>query len=72
MTSQFLKKARLGQHASPTCLRFGQTLYSFRVFDKRMAAVDIRGSLAHAEMLQTQNIISAQDYADIQRGHGAN
>jgi hypothetical protein len=33
-----------------------------------MAAVDIQGSLAHAEMLSAQNIISAQDYADIQRG----
>ena len=37
-------------------------------FDKRMALFDIEGSLAHAEMLQAQGIISAQDHADIQRG----
>jgi len=37
-------------------------------FDKRLAHVDIQGSLAHAEMLAAQKIISAQDYADIQRG----
>ena len=37
-------------------------------FDKRMALVDIQGSLAHAEMLAAQKIISAQDYADIQKG----
>lgn len=37
-------------------------------FDKRMARHDIRGSLAHADMLAAQGIISAQDLADIQRG----
>ncbi|WP_090128529.1 argininosuccinate lyase [Limnohabitans sp. Rim11] len=37
-------------------------------FDKRLWQSDIQGSLAHAEMLATQNIISAQDLADIQRG----
>jgi argininosuccinate lyase len=37
-------------------------------FDKRLAQVDIQGSLAHADMLAAQNIISSQDYADIQRG----
>jgi len=37
-------------------------------FDRRMAAQDIRGSLAHAKMLARQNIISAQDLADIERG----
>jgi argininosuccinate lyase len=37
-------------------------------FDKRMALVDIQGSLAHAEMLAAQKIISAQDYAEIQKG----
>ena len=37
-------------------------------FDKRLWQADIRGSLAHAEMLAAQGIISAQDLADIQRG----
>jgi len=37
-------------------------------FDKRLWQADIQGSLAHAEMLAAQKIISAQDFADIQRG----
>ena len=37
-------------------------------FDKRMWQADIAGSLAHAEMLAAQNIISAADYAAIQSG----
>ena len=37
-------------------------------FDKRLWRADIDGSLAHAEMLTAQRIISAQDLADIQRG----
>jgi argininosuccinate lyase len=37
-------------------------------FDKRLWQSDIQGSLAHAEMLAAQKIISAQDLADIQRG----
>ncbi len=37
-------------------------------FDKRLALFDIRGSLAHAEMLAATGIISAQDLSDIQRG----
>ena len=37
-------------------------------FDKRLAGADIAGSLAHAEMLAAQGIISAQDHADIQSG----
>ena len=37
-------------------------------FDKRLALFDIRGSLAHAQMLAACNIISAQDLKDIQRG----
>ena len=37
-------------------------------FDQRMWLQDIRGSLAHARMLARQNIISAQDLADIERG----
>jgi argininosuccinate lyase len=37
-------------------------------FDKRLWKADITGSLAHAEMLVAQGIISAQDGADIERG----
>ena len=37
-------------------------------FDKRLWQSDIQGSLAHAEMLLAQKIISSQDLADIQRG----
>ena len=37
-------------------------------FDQRLWRVDIQASLAHADMLQAQGIISAQDLADIQRG----
>ena len=40
-------------------------------FDKRLAAADIQGSLAHAEMLAAQGIISQLDYAAIQRGMSA-
>ena len=37
-------------------------------FDKRLALFDIQGSLAHAQMLASCNIIGAQDLKDIQRG----
>ena len=37
-------------------------------FDKRLWQADITGSLAHAEMLAAQGIISADDHAAIQRG----
>jgi len=37
-------------------------------FDQRLWRADIQGSLAHADMLQAQGILSAQDGADIQRG----
>jgi argininosuccinate lyase len=37
-------------------------------FDHRFALVDIDGSLAHAEMLAKQKIISVADLADIQKG----
>ncbi len=37
-------------------------------FDQRMAAFDIQGSLAHADMLAAVGVISAADLADIQRG----
>lgn len=37
-------------------------------FDKRLWQADIAGSLAHAEMLAAQNIISQADHAAIQKG----
>ncbi|MBA3032813.1 MAG: argininosuccinate lyase [Gammaproteobacteria bacterium] len=37
-------------------------------FDQRMAAQDIRGSLAHAKMLARQSIITQDDFAAIERG----
>ena len=37
-------------------------------FDRRLWRADIDGSLAHAEMLAAQQIIGAQDLADIRRG----
>ncbi|WND04000.1 argininosuccinate lyase [Temperatibacter marinus] len=37
-------------------------------FDKRLYAQDIRGSLAHAAMLESVGIISAEDLAAIQQG----
>jgi argininosuccinate lyase len=37
-------------------------------FDKRLWQADIEGSLAHADMLAAQGVISAGDLADIRRG----
>src|SRR6218665_2427091 len=37
-------------------------------FDQRLWAADIAGSLAHAEMLTAQGILSAEDHAAIERG----
>jgi argininosuccinate lyase len=37
-------------------------------FDKRLWQADIAGSLAHADMLAAQNIISTDDFTAIQRG----
>ena len=37
-------------------------------FDKRLWQADIMGSLAHAEMLSAQGIISAEDHASIEKG----
>ncbi len=69
MTSQFSKKseawsARFSEPVSDLVKRYTASVF----FDKRMAAFDIQGSLAHAEMLATKNIINAQDHADILRG----
>src|SRR6185437_4369541 len=37
-------------------------------FDRRLAEADIAGSLAHAKMLATRGILSAEDLAAIERG----
>ena len=37
-------------------------------FDQRLARFDIQGSLAHARMLHTCGVLSAQDIGDIERG----
>jgi argininosuccinate lyase len=37
-------------------------------FDRRLARADMEGSLAHAQMLAAQGVISASDLADIRRG----
>ncbi|NUT62934.1 argininosuccinate lyase [Herbaspirillum sp. C9C3] len=69
MTDQFAKKgeawsARFSEPVSDLVKRYTASVF----FDNRMAQVDIQGSLAHAEMLAHQGIISAADYAEIQRG----
>ncbi|WP_087724576.1 argininosuccinate lyase [Pandoraea sp. PE-S2T-3] len=69
MTSQLHKKgeawsARFSEPVSELVKRYTASVF----FDKRMALFDIEGSLAHADMLAAQGIISAQDLADIQRG----
>ncbi len=69
MTDQFSKKseawsARFSEPVSDLVKRYTASVF----FDKRLAHVDIQGSLAHADMLAAQGTISAQDLADIQRG----
>jgi argininosuccinate lyase len=56
--------ARFSEPVSELVKRFTASV----TFDKRLAAVDIQGSLAHAKMLAKQSVITAQDLADIQRG----
>ncbi len=69
MTAQLSKKgeawsARFSEPVSDLVKRYTASVF----FDKRLAQFDIQGSLAHADMLAHQGIISAQDLADIQRG----
>ncbi|RXZ32320.1 argininosuccinate lyase [Oxalobacteraceae bacterium CAVE-383] len=69
MTAQLSKKgeawsARFSEPVSDLVKRYTASVF----FDKRLAAVDMQGSLAHAEMLAHQGIISTEDYAAIQRG----
>jgi argininosuccinate lyase len=69
MTSQFDKKtqawsARFSEPVAQAVQRYTASVS----FDKRLAHADIAGSLAHADMLAAQGIISSQDLTDIQRG----
>jgi len=69
MSDQFSKKdeawsARFSEPVSDLVKRYTASVF----FDYRLAKVDIQGSLAHAEMLAHQKIISQEDYAEIVRG----
>ncbi|MDB5907293.1 MAG: argH [Massilia sp.] len=69
MTAQLSKKgeawsARFSEPVSDLVKRYTASVF----FDKRLAMFDIEGSLAHAEMLAAQGIISAADRAEIERG----
>ena len=69
MTDQFSKKAeawsaRFSEPVSDLVKRYTASVF----FDNRMAKADIQGSLAHAEMLAAQGVISAADRAEIERG----
>jgi argininosuccinate lyase len=69
MTAQLSKKgeawsARFSEPVSDLVKRYTASVF----FDKRLAPFDIQGSLAHAEMLSAQGIISADDRAAIERG----
>ncbi|HTJ92902.1 MAG TPA: argininosuccinate lyase [Pararobbsia sp.] len=69
MTSQLHKKgeawsARFSEPMSELVKRYTSSVF----FDKRLASVDIQGSLAHADMLAAQKIISADDLAKIEQG----
>ena len=60
-------KAWSGRFAEPAD-RLMQRYTASVAFDRRLAEVDIRGSLAHARMLARQGILPAGDLADIERG----
>lgn len=67
--SQFEKKAqawsaRFSEPVSDLVKRYTASVD----FDKRLARFDIEGSLAHADMLQSVGILSAEDLAAIQDG----
>ncbi|MFC5511437.1 argininosuccinate lyase [Massilia jejuensis] len=69
MNEQFSKKAeawsaRFSEPVSDLVKRYTASVF----FDKRLAMFDIQGSLAHAEMLAAQGIISEADRAEIERG----
>jgi argininosuccinate lyase len=57
-------QARIGDAADPLAEKFVESIS----FDNRLAEHDIRGSLAHADMLCTKGMISASDLAAIRKG----
>lgn len=69
MTTQLLQKnkiwsARFSEPISDLVKRYTASVS----FDKRLAIFDIQSSLAHADMLMHQKIISTQDYLAIKQG----
>lgn len=56
-----------GRFSEPTD-SFVQRFTASVAFDQRMAAQDIRGSLAHARMLESRGILSAQELGAIEAG----
>ncbi len=69
------KKATLNSKSGAWSGRFNEPVaalvkrYTASVdFDKRLAEFDIQGSIAHAQMLATQNIISRADLRAIEKG----
>jgi argininosuccinate lyase len=60
-------RARSGRFGEPMSARM-QRFNASVDFDRRLAAVDIAGSLAHARMLAATGIITAAELADIERG----
>ena len=63
-SSQYTWAGRFSEPVSDLVKRYTASVD----FDQRMWRQDIRGSLAHARMLAKQDIIAAQDLADIERG----
>ncbi len=61
-----LWSGRFGEAVHPAVKRFTASV----PFDKRLALVDIQGSLAHARMLGARRILSRRDVAAIERGLG--
>jgi len=56
-----------GRFAEPPSERIARYTASLD-FDRRLAAHDVRGSLAHARMLRAAGILSAPDLEAIERG----
>lgn len=59
-------KSGEGSATDPLAARFVESLS----YDTRLYAADIRGSLAHAQMLAKVGLISGDDFAAIERGLG--
>lgn len=62
--SSFIWSGRFSEPVSDLVKRYTASVD----FDRRLAAQDIQGSLAHAHMLARQGILSSEDVAAIERG----